>query len=59
MKGQVYLVAKQHLGLPLFIGRSKKYTLVKIKERVWKKVQGCKEKLLFKVGREVLMKVVC
>lgn len=54
MKGQVYLIAKQHLGLPLFIGRSKKYTLVKIKERVWKKVQGCKEKLLFKVEERFL-----
>ena len=58
MKEQFYLIAKQYLGLPLFIGRSKKFTFVKIKERVWKKVQGCKEKLLFKVGREVLIKIV-
>ena len=58
MKGQFYLISKQYLGLPLFIGRSKKFTFVKIKERVWKKVQGCKEKLLFKVGREVLIKIV-
>lgn len=58
MKGQFYSIAKQYLGLSLFIGRSKKYTLVKIKERVWEKVQGCKEKLLFKVGREVLIKIV-
>ena len=58
MKEQFYLIAKQYLGLPLFIGRSKKYTLVKIKERVSEKVQGCKEKFLFKVGREVLIKVV-
>lgn len=41
------------LGLPSFIGKS-----CKMKERVWKKFQGWKEKLLSQVGREILIKVV-
>ena len=44
--------------MPALVGRAKKRSFIYIKERVWKKLQGWKEKLLFVVGREVLIKVV-
>ena len=37
---------EKYLGLPSFVGRNKKASLTFIKERVWKKLQGWKEKLL-------------
>ena len=40
------------------MGRAKKRSFIYIKERVWKKLQGWKEKLLSVVGREVLIKAV-
>ena len=49
---------EKYLGLPTVIGRSKKVTFVCIKERIWKKLQGWKEKLLSRPGKEVLLKSV-
>ena len=46
------------LGLPSFVGRSKKASLLYIKERVWSKIRGWKEKLLSQAGREILLKIV-
>ena len=40
------------------MGRAKKRSFIYIKEKVWKKLQEWKEKLLFVVGREVLIKAV-
>ena len=37
---------EKYLGLPSFVGRNRKASLTFIKERVWKKLQGWKEKLL-------------
>ena len=37
---------EKYLGLPSFVGRNKKASLAFIKEQVWKKLQGWKEKLL-------------
>ncbi|KAK9665401.1 hypothetical protein RND81_14G109800 [Saponaria officinalis] len=48
----------KYLGLPTIIGRSKKIIFDSIKERMWKKVQGWKEKTLSKSGIEVLIKSV-
>ena len=51
---------EKYLGLLSLVGRNKKASFNYIKERVWKKLQGCKEKLLSQVGRDVLIKaVVC
>ena len=50
---------EKYLGLPTVVGRrNKKDNLNYIKELVWNKLQGQKEKLLSQVGREVLPKVV-
>ena len=40
------------------VGRNKKESLNYIKERVWSKLQGWKEKLLSQAGREILLKAV-
>ena len=49
---------EKYLGMPAFVGRAKKQSFIYIKERVWKKLQGWKEKLLSQASREVLIKSV-
>ncbi|XP_057251804.1 uncharacterized protein LOC125498516 [Beta vulgaris subsp. vulgaris] len=49
---------EKYLGLPTIIGRSKKVVFMCLKERIWKKMQGWKEKLLSRPGKEVLIKAV-
>ena len=49
---------EKYLGLPALVGREKKRNFIYLKERVWKKLQGWKEKLLSITGREVLIKAV-
>ena len=49
---------EKYLGLSAVVGRKKKESLVYIKERIWGKLQGWKEKLLSQAGREVILKVV-
>ncbi|XP_030923859.1 uncharacterized protein LOC115950759 [Quercus lobata] len=49
---------ESYLGLPTLIGRSKYQAFSFLKERVWKKIQGWKGKLLSKAGKEVLIKAV-
>ena len=44
------------LGLPSLVGRAKKKSFSLIKERIWKKLKGWKEKLLSQAGREILVK---
>ena len=47
-----------YLGLPTLVGRAKYQTFAYLKDRVWKKLQGWKGKLLSKAGKEVLIKAV-
>ena len=47
-----------YLGLPTLIGRRKYETFAFLKERVWRKLQGWKGKLLSKAGKEVFIKAV-
>ena len=49
---------EKYLGMPSFVGRAKKETFSYIRERVWHKIQGWKEKLLSQAGREILIKAV-
>ena len=49
---------EQYLGLPSFVGKAKKQSFSYIRERIWHKMQGWKEKLLSQAGREVLIKAV-
>ncbi|KAF5464321.1 hypothetical protein F2P56_014405 [Juglans regia] len=48
----------KYLGLPSFVGKSHYQTFKVIKDRVWAKLQGWKEKLLSQAGRELLIKAV-
>ena len=47
-----------YLGLPTLIRRRKYKTFSFLKERVWRKLQGWKGKLLSRAGKEVLIKAV-
>ena len=49
---------EKYLGMPSFVGRAKRETFSYIRERVWHKIQGWKEKLLSQAGREILIKAV-
>lgn len=49
---------EKYLGLPTIIGRSKKAVFAGLKERLWKKLNGWKEKLLSRPGKEVVIKAV-
>lgn len=49
---------EKYLGLPTFVGRSKKIVFQGILDRVWKKIKGWKERCLSRAGREVLLKSV-
>ena len=47
-----------YLGLPTLIGRAKYHTFSFLKDKIQKKLQGWKGMLLFRAGKEILIKVV-
>ena len=49
---------EKYLGLPSFIGRAKYASFAQIKERVWSKLKGWKEKLISQARREILVKSI-
>ena len=49
---------KKYLGFPSFVGRAKKQCFTHLKERIWAKMQGWKEKLLSQAGKGVMIKAV-
>lgn len=49
---------ESYLGLPTMVGCAKYQTFTYLKDKVWKKLQGWKGKLLSRAGEEVLIKVV-
>jgi hypothetical protein len=55
---QVSRQAEKYLGLPPMVGRNKKLAFAELKDRVFRKFVGWKEKLLLQAGREVLIKAV-
>jgi hypothetical protein len=48
----------KYLGLPLYIGRSKAKCFEYLKEKIWKRIQGWKERFLSAAGKETLIKAV-
>ena len=48
----------KYLGLPTYIGSSKKQVFQVIQDRIWKKLKGWKENYLSQAGREVLIKSI-
>ena len=48
----------KYLGFPTILGRSKKVVFEGIKERIRKKLQGYKERLLSQPGQQILFKSV-
>ena len=48
----------KYLGLPPILGRSKKLAFNEIKDRIFRRLQGWKEKFLSQAGREILIKAV-
>ena len=49
---------ERYLGLPVHVGRSRSLVFAYLKDRIWKRIQGWKEKLLSRAGKEVLIKAV-
>ena len=49
---------EKYLGLPPLVGRAKYRAFSDIKHKVWKKLQGWKEKMLSAGGKEILIKAV-
>lgn len=48
----------KYLGLPTYIGHNRVQCFEFIKEKIWKRIQGWKEKCLSKTGKEILIKSV-
>jgi hypothetical protein len=49
---------EKYLGLPVYIGKSKKKMFEYIKQKVWLRIQGWQEKLLSRAGKEIMIKAV-
>ncbi|XP_042953559.1 uncharacterized protein LOC122290089 [Carya illinoinensis] len=49
---------EKYLGLPPLVGRANYRAFSDIKHKVWKKLQGWKEKMLSAGGKEILIKAV-
>lgn len=49
---------KKYLGLPTYIGKSKKRAFMLLNDRLVKRLSNWIDRFLSRVGREVLMKVV-
>ena len=49
---------EEYLGLPALVGRNKRASFDRLKQKVWKRLQGWEGKLLSQAGREVLIKSV-
>jgi hypothetical protein len=47
---------EKYLGLPVYVGRSKTQIFAYLKERIWKKIQGWKERFLSRMGKDILIK---
>jgi hypothetical protein len=48
----------KYMGLPMYIGKSRSKCFSYLKERIWARIQGWKERFLSKAGKEILLKAV-
>jgi len=48
----------KYLGLPIHVGSNKAQVFGFLKDRVWQRIQGWKEKFLSHAGKEVMIKAV-
>jgi hypothetical protein len=55
---QKEIINERYLGLRVHVGISKTNTFSYLKDRVWKRIQGWKEKYLSWAGKEVLIKAI-
>lgn len=51
-------LSEKYLGLPSDVGRENNGTFAYIKDRIWKLLQGCMEKMLAGSGKEILIKSI-
>ncbi|WVZ57425.1 hypothetical protein U9M48_007811 [Paspalum notatum var. saurae] len=51
-------INEKYLGLPVYVGKSKKSMFEYIKRKVWTQIRGWQEKLLSKAGKEIMIKAV-
>ncbi|XP_074266488.1 putative mitochondrial protein AtMg00310 [Silene latifolia] len=58
LQAEVVSAPGKYLGIPAVVGRNKMMAFNPVKERIWKKLKGWKEKLLSYSGREILIKAV-
>ena len=49
---------ERYLGLPVHLGASKKKEFEYLKEKIWQRIQGWKERFLSKAGKEILIKAI-
>jgi hypothetical protein len=49
---------EKYLGLPIHVGSNKAHVFGYLKDRVWQRIQGWKEKLLSNAQKEIMIKVV-
>jgi hypothetical protein len=47
---------EKYLGLSVHVGRSRKKTFEYLLKRIWKKIHGWKERMLSKMGKDILIK---
>lgn len=56
--GEKETMNERYLGLPLHIGISKSKVFSYLKDGVWKRIQGWKERFLSWAGKEILIKAI-
>jgi hypothetical protein len=49
---------EKYLGLPSLVGKSRMASFMGIKNRIWERINGWKEKFLSQAGKEVLLKAI-
>jgi hypothetical protein len=47
---------ERYLGLPVYVGRCRSKIFEYLKDRLWKKIQGWMERMLSRVGKDILIK---